>query len=298
MALQALKHAARRHLRGDSLPDALVLLTRFVRHHRRLPKLLHPERLTDKILRRILFDRDRRLCIMADKYAVRDFVRERVGDGVLPDLLHVTTDPDTIPFDQLPDRFVVKPTHGANWVRVVRDKSSLDRAELIRTCKGWLAQNYHGVTREWAYKHVPPRIIVEELIDDGHGVTPHDYKLFTFHGRTEYILVVMGRFEDRGFAVMTPDWQPVDVVWPAVGKRRDAERPPHLSQMLEIAQKLGHDTPFARIDFYDTERKLYFGEMTMTPGGAFDIYEPREFDLTIGRHWRMRPRRGRAVTAA
>ena len=278
----------RRWLESGSQPSGVVLLSRFVACHRRLPNLLRPRRFTDKILHRILFDRAPRLRVMADKFRVRDYVRARGCEALLPELLHVTTDPTTIPFDDLPRRFVIKPSHGANWVRVVSDKSTLDRDEMIRICNGWLSQNYYDTTREWGYDGITPRILVEELIDDGNGATPHDYKLFVFDGRAEFILVVMGRFAERFHVLMTRSWRPVDVVWPACGARRvDVAPPPHLDAMLRAAERLGADIDFARIDFYDTERKLFFGEMTMTPGCGLDRYDPPSFDLTLGRFWRL-----------
>ena len=286
--VKLLKSSCRRLLNrfsSDWVPDRPLLVWRYIARHRRLPNLVRPTRFTEKILRRIMFDRRPILAVMADKFAVREHVRQRVGEHLLPELLHVTTDPRTIPFDTLPEKFVVKPTHGANWVRVVTDRSLVDRRELIATCQGWLRQNYHAVTREWAYRNVTPRIVVEELIDDGNGITPHDYKLFVFNGRTEFILVIMGRFEERSHAVLTPDWQPVDVIWPYTGRPGTAAPPPHLAEMLRAAEQLGCDMDFVRIDFYDTPEKLFFGELTATPGCSLERWEPASFDRTLGSYW-------------
>ena len=125
----------------------------------------------NKVLHRILFDRRAVLTQVADKAAVRDYVEARLGRQLLPERYYITIDPDTIPFDKLPDRFVVKRTHGSGWVQIVTDKSTLDRATLIETCRGWLRQSYYEATREWVYKNIEPRIIVEQFIDDG-GVNP------------------------------------------------------------------------------------------------------------------------------
>ena len=288
--ISVLKTIRRRLLsiRGDWVPDKPMLLWRHVARHRRVPNLFRPKRFNEKILARIMFDRRPILSTMADKYAVRDHVRARIGNAALPRLLHVTNDPRTIPFDTLPASFVVKPTHGANWVRVVHDKSALDRGELIAACNGWLGQNYHAITRERAYRNVPPRILVEELVDDGRGKTPNDYKLFVFNGRTEFILVVMGRFEERSHVMMTPDWRPVDVTWVFAGRRGPPPPPPpHLSGMLEAATRLGQDLDFARIDFYDTPEKLFFGELTATPGCGLERCEPASFDRVLGAHWQL-----------
>jgi hypothetical protein len=136
---------------------------------RRIPECRQPRNFNEKLLYRILFDRRAVLTQIADKAAVRSYVENRLGPQILTKLYYLTDRPDTIPFDQLPDRFVVKPTHGSNWVQIVTDKSALDRAALIEICKGWLSQNYYEITREWVYKNIEPRIMVEEFIDDGTG---------------------------------------------------------------------------------------------------------------------------------
>jgi hypothetical protein len=111
----------------------------------------------------MLFDRRAVLTQIADKAAVRSYVESRLGPQVLPKLYYLMTRPNTIPFDQLPDRFVVKPTHGSGWVQIVTDKSELDRAALIETCTGWLNQNYYEITREWVYKNIEPRIVSGDI---------------------------------------------------------------------------------------------------------------------------------------
>jgi hypothetical protein len=110
----------------------------------------------------------------------------------------LTTRPDAIPFDDLPDRFVVKPTHASGWVQLVTNKATLERAALIALCEDWLKRSYYEEQWEQVYKHVEPRIIVEEFIDDGSGAALNDYKLFVFDGTVEMIQVDVGRFTDGG----------------------------------------------------------------------------------------------------
>ena len=270
---------------GRALPDWLVVAARYRRCHRRLPNLLRPTTFNEKVLHRILFDRRTWMTMVADKHRVRDHVARRLGEHLLPKLLWATDDPETIPFASLPERFVVKPSHGSGWVRVVHDKAALDRAELIRTCSLWLGRNYYDLTREWIYKDVPPRILIEEFIDDGSGGAPHDYKLFVFGGRVAFILVTMGRFGARAHMMLDRDWNPVDVTLAYSRERRAVPPPPHLREMIEAAEILGQDLEFVRVDFYDTAARLYFGEMTATPGCGLDRFEPESFDRTLGSFW-------------
>jgi hypothetical protein len=159
------------------LPDWCVPLWEWRKTHGAFPKIIRPVTFNEKVLQRNLFDRRAVLTQLADKAAVRSYVEQRLGPEILPKLYYLTSRPDTIPFDELLDRFVVKPTHGSGWVQLVSDKSTLDRAALIELCSDWLKRSYYKETREQVYKHIEPRIIVEELIDDGSGAAPNDYKL-------------------------------------------------------------------------------------------------------------------------
>ena len=145
------------------LPSWLLLLRRYRKLHGVFPNLLRPGTLNEKILYRMLFDRRPILRWLADKAAVRPYVEARLGPGALPKLYWLGRRPGEIPFDALPDRFVVKPTHGSGWVRIVRDKAALDRRALVAECERWLKQSYYEITREWVYKGIVPEILVEEL---------------------------------------------------------------------------------------------------------------------------------------
>jgi len=140
----------------------------------------------------MVFDRNPIWTQLQDKPAARKYVEARIGGDVLPRLNWVTKDPSDIPFDTRPERFAVKPSHGAGWYHMVREKARLNRQELIDVCRSWLGRNYYDVAREWAYKHIDPRILVEEYIDDGTGPDPIRYKLYTFHGSVGVIYVGAG----------------------------------------------------------------------------------------------------------
>ena len=276
-----------------ALPDWLVMLVRYHKSHGTLPRLLRPQTFNEKVLHRILFSRSAWMATVADKLAARDFVEQRVGAAMLPKLHAVTTEPATIPFDRLPNRFVAKPTHGSGWVEMVPDKAALDRASLVRTCERWLATNYYDLTREWSYRHVPPRIMVEEMINDGTGSAPSDYKLFVFDGRVELVLVTMGRFGARAHVAVDRGWNEVDVTFAYSAERRRVPPPPHLTQMVEAAETLGRGLDFVRVDFFDTPDRLVFGELTATPGCGMDPFEPRSFDAQLGSFWTLSTNRGR-----
>ena len=269
-------------------PDSVVQIWKWRKAHGVFPHIFRPVTFSEKVLHRNLFERREEFTQIADKAAVRSYVERRLGPAILPKLYHLTDDPDSIPFDELPPRFVVKPTHGSGWVQVVTDKSTLDRAALIATCADWLKRSYYKESREIVYKNVEPRILVEELIDDGNGATPNDYKIFVFGGSVEYIQADLNRFDNHKQLLYSPAWKKLDVRYVSDDINGDVERPPHLREMIEAAEMLGRDWDFIRADFYDTAGGLYFGEITLTPNEGCVRFRPREFDDYLGSLWKAR----------
>ena len=276
------------------LPEFVLTTIMSVRGYRArfgvFPNILGPRTYNEKILHRILFDRRPILQTLQDKYAVRRYISERGLSDILPRLHWVTQTPSDIPFDDLPRRFVVKPTHGSGWYALIYDQTAMDRARLIAECDAWLRQNYYDSYREWAYKHIEPRILVEEYIDDGTGPYPLRYRLGVFGGRVGIVEVNVGKQgENASFYTPSPwtrlaarfaDYETLDRPIPA---------PWHLAEMIRHAEILAADLDFVRVDMFDTPEKPYFGEMTITPGAGRLPFVPREFDLYLGSLWQTQP---------
>ena len=158
-----------------------------------LPSFHHPATFTERVHAKKLFDRNPLLTITADKYAVRDFVCQRIGVQHLTTLFGVALDPVDLHYDRLPRSFVAKASHGNNATLIVRDKASLDWAGAKTTMRRWLDNNWYRYNKEWAYLNIPPRIIVEEFLDDC-GQPPPDYKFFVFSGKVRLVQVDVARF--------------------------------------------------------------------------------------------------------
>ena len=273
------------------LPEFVVILVTIMRRYKRrfgvFPNVVRPETFNEKVLCRMLFDRRPILTKLADKYAVRNYVKQRVGEHVLPEWYAVTTNPSTIPFDDLPDEFVVKPTHGSGWVYLVPDKALLNKRELIDTCHLWLNQNYYYVDREWVYQHIQPRIVVEEFIHDGFGPVPRDYRLFVFDGKVALIRVDAGRGDDRRWSHYGRSWDKLDVPCRFKDIEGGVVPPKHLDDMVRCAEILGAGLDFVRVDMYHTQDRMYFGEITTTPvAGMLGAY-PDEFNRYLGTLWKL-----------
>jgi hypothetical protein len=263
------------HTVGAVVPGSEFVFIAFqaMRGHKRnfgvYPSLIRPKTFNEKVLHRMVFDRRPILIQLQDKYAARDYVREKLGEHILPRLYWLTKTPADIPFDDLPSRFVVKANHGSGWIRLVPDKTTLNRHELIDACNSWLRWNYYWPSREWAYRTIEPRVMVEKFISDGTVPAPTDYKFYVFGGRAHMIQVDAGRFgphHRREF--YRTSWDRLNVAT----QSRTSEllpRPPHLHEMVECAEKLANGLDFLRVDLYDAGQ-VYFGEMTIYPyaGGA------------------------------
>jgi hypothetical protein len=268
-------------------PESAIIAWSAMRRHKRTlgvyPNLIRPRTFNEKVLCRILFDRRPLLTTLQDKYAVREYVRNKLGDGVLPRLHWVTTSPADLPFDKLPDRFVVKPTHSSGSYRLVPDKARLDKQELIDTCSAWLARNYYYIHREWAYKHIEPRIVVEEFISDGTGPAPMDYKFYVFGGRVHLISAETGRPGELRQDYYGSSWVKLDLTtgFKPIG---GVPRPEHFDELIRSAEILGDGLDFLRVDLYDAGR-VYFGELTVYPNAGGKAFVPRTWDRHLGELW-------------
>ena len=171
-----------------ALPDKIALKVQFFQVHGFLPDLANPTTFSERIQHRKLFDRDQLLPLFADKAEMKHLVADIVGDIAFTPKTHwVGTDITAVDFNSVPRPFVVKPTHLCGYVRFFGEGDSLDVGSLADECRSWLKTQYGTHLREWLYRGIPPRILVEEML--GEGAVPPDYKLLVFGGKVEYIQV-------------------------------------------------------------------------------------------------------------
>ncbi len=272
-----------------------MLVARYVSYFRRLPRFAQPRTFTEKLLIRLLFDRDPRLITFADKVAVRDYVNAKLGGVMnLTTLYAVIDEPSLIRDLTLPDQFVMKPNHLSHAIKIVKKGEPVDRVELEALARSWLSQNY-GIERgEWAYRGIPPRVMFEEFLDvDGHS--PVDYKFHCFDGRPRWITVIGGRFwsnltcdlYDIDFRLL-----PIQVDYPR-SLAPQVEPPPNFDQMLEIAAKLSTGVDHVRVDLYSVGGRIVFGELTNYPGAGLLKFDPPIWDFTFGEYWSLPDYRAR-----
>jgi hypothetical protein len=231
-----------------------------------------------------LYDRKSRYTLMVDKYEVRKYVKETIGEECLMPLLGVYDSYDEIDFDSLPNKFVLKASHASGNVFICKDKAEIDHAALRNTTNAWVNRNYYWLNREWPYKNVKPRLVIEEYISDKSGKALKDYKIFCFSGEPRVIQVNSEKEKDIFFINhFNLEWGEIEL--PRIKSKKNPltpAKPKNLGRMLEICRLLSKDIPFLRVDLYETEKGIFFGETTFYPMAGFLDFADPEDDYLLG----------------
>lgn len=244
-------------------------------------RLKSPKTFNEKIIWLKLNYRHPQAALFADKLAVREEVRRRVGENVLARLLGSWERAEDIKFTDLPAAYVLKSNHASGQTAVIADSTQIDVEALRRRAAGWLAVDYGREGGEYQYSMISPKIIAEEHLGRG-GDPPADFKFFCFGGHPRLVQVDLDRFGSHRRAYFDPSWMqlPFTVFYPRFEGELPA--PPHFERMLEIARLLSAGSPFLRVDLYGLPDGPRFGELTLHPNGGFEPFLPAEWDARIG----------------
>ena len=209
--------------------------------------------------------------LCADKYRVREYVRNNVGDHILNKLIGVFNTPEEIEWGILPNQYVIKCTHGAGYNIIVDNKNNLDIIKTKNTLHRWLKEKYGNKFFELHYNEIHPKIIIEKYLSSLHSTLPIDYKIYCFNGKAKIILVVTGRGEHTiCYDYFDSDWNELNIGIQSQKSHKKIEKPTDINNMLLYAEKLSTPFPFVRVDFYEINGKCIFGELTFTPCGNMD----------------------------
>lgn len=224
---------------------------------------------------------------LVDKYEVRQVIKEKIGDGYMFPLYGVWNSYDDIDFDKLPNEFVLKCTHDSGSVKIIHNKAEINHKVLGKFFENRLKVNPFNLGREYPYKDVPPRIIAEKFM--GEGKMPLDYKFFCFHGEPIIMFVASERETDCKHTVFDMDFNRVKEIDFYVHNASTVElkKPVHFEQMKELSRELSKDIPFVRIDFYEIDGQVYFGEYTFFPAGGFYLFKPDSYEKKLGSYLKI-----------
>ena len=258
----------------NDMPDREYLQRRFRAELGRDLCLDNPRTFNEKLQWLKLYNRKPEYTMMVDKYKVREYIAQELGEEYLIPLLGVWDDPDEIDFDALPDQFVLKCNHNSGTgMCICKDKSKLDIPKVKAELRKGLKENYYIKHREWPYKDVPRKIIAEKyLTNDGDESELSDYKVLCFNGKAKLIEIHRGRFSKYHTQdFYDTEWNKTAFEQPGLSlSDENMERPPFADKMLELSEKLAEGIPHVRIDWYYTGGRLKFGEITFYDGAGFD----------------------------
>jgi hypothetical protein len=282
---RALATAAYRRLKCCG-PDVLFVWLSHRRRVGRFPNLASPVTYNEFILRRCLHP-EPRWTTLADKLAVREYVKERFGEKYLVPLIAVPETFTSSVFDALPASFVMKANHGSGFVKIVRDKSQTSYEVLRRLADRWITTNYYCQSRERHYRTIKPRIYFETLLVAADGGVPADVKMNVFgegpDGPIIHTAVLTDRFGDARGDVYDAKWNRIDVAlghYPrSIG---GVPQPENWSEMIDIATRLADGLGHVRVDLYNVAGRIYFGELTFTPGAGVFPFHPDRVDYEWG----------------
>lgn len=245
--------------------------------------LKNPLTFNEKLQWLKLYDRKPEYSIYVDKFEVRKYITGTIGEDFLIPLIGVYKSVDDILWNELPKRFVIKCTHGSGSNIICWDKDNLNIKKAKKKLNKWMKKSWYWFGREWPYKAVKPRIIIEEYMTDETGIQLKDYKIFCFNGEPKLIQVDFDRFIDHKRNLYTIDWEYINarIAYPNCANIL-IPKPKSLDKMLDIARKLSKNIPHVRVDLYSVEDKIYFGEMTFFHGSGFEQFEPESFARKMG----------------
>ena len=217
----------------------------------------------------------------ADKVEVREYVSEVIGSEYLVPLIGIYENARDIDFDKLPNQFVIKANHGSGWNLICTNKDDLNWSKELSKLNKWLSRNAFYVSIEWQYKNIKPRLICEKLL----GYDIKDYKIFCNNGNALFVQVDSDRFTNHTRSIYDSEWNELDICI-RYDKITPKANPPHnLKEMLSLASKLSEPFKICRVDFYEVESKIYFGEITLFPGGGQEPFHNYEQDLKFGSYF-------------
>ena len=266
------------------IPDKLYLKFIYKIKIGKSLNLKNPKTFNEKLQWLKLYDRNPLYTKLVDKYEVKDYVANIIGKEHVIPTIGVYDSFDDINFEKLPKQFVIKCTHDSGGLVIVKDKNKLDIEKAKKKINKSLKKNYYYCGREWPYKNVKPRIIIEKYMEDNKTKELRDYKFFCFDGKMKFFKIDFNRLTYHqanyynkngillkfGEKVCPPDYE------------KKLEMPINLKRMIKLAETLSENIPFLRVDFYEINGGVYFGELTFFPASGFGKFVPSNWDEKIG----------------
>lgn len=245
--------------------------------------LAEPKSFNEKLQWLKLYNRKSEYTTMVDKIAVKDYIEKKIGNEYLIPTIGVYDKFSDINFEKLPSKFVIKCNHDSGGIVICKDKDNFNYKSAKKIIRKSFNRNYYYYGREWPYKNIKPAILIEELLENKGQKDLHDYKFFCFNGEPKFIQVDFNRYVNHQKNVYDINWKLLNLEFNyPMNAEYDIKKPSNFQKMLEISKKLSLDIPFVRVDFYEVEKKMYFGEITFFPASGFGKFRPEEWNYKLG----------------
>jgi hypothetical protein len=266
------------------LDDTSFTRIQFLYKFRRLPRLNNPITFNEKLQWLKLNYRDPLITKCANKSTVREYVCNQYSDDILiPQIAEFSSGSD-FKLSEMPKQFVIKAAHASGWNYICKDKHEADEASIRGLIDTWVISDFSIMGREAMYRGSKRVVVCENFLTGGNGVVPRDYKFFCFHGEPRFVQVDYDRFSGHSRTLYNMDWMKLPCEYEYHFGPDESGHPPELfNQMIDIARRLSTPFPFVRVDLYDSEGKVWFGEMTFCPEKACGRFNPPTYDEQFGK---------------
>lgn len=266
------------------IPDRIYLQIVYFKHFRRFINFNNPKTFNEKIQWLKLNYRNEEYTKLVDKYRVKQYITKLIGEEYVIPTLGVWNNVDDIDFKSLPEKFVLKCNNDSGGIVICKNKKDFDEAKAKSFLKERLKNNGYWYGREWPYKNVKPCIIAEKYMEDSISKDIKDYKFFCFNGSMEFFDIDIDRFIEHraNYYDRNGNFLPFGKTYCPPDYTKKIEMPKNLDKMIELAETISHNTVLSRIDFYEIDRQVYFGEITFYPGSGFSPFTDEKWDYKLG----------------
>lgn len=267
------------------LPDRIYIQLNYFARFKKFANLETPKTYNEKINWLKLNVKNPLYTKLVDKYEVKSYVGNIIGSQYIIPTLQVYDDVDSIDFDALPEQFVLKCTHDSEGLVICKDKTSLNIDKAKKKLRRALKQNFFYIGREYPYKNVKPRIIAEPYLEDNIYNELRDYKFFCFDGEPKFMFVISNRMNDAKIDYFDLNFKHLDTRQKYENADQKIEKPINFDKMIELSRTLSKKLGHVRVDFYEVNGKIYFGELTFYHFSGFMPFEPAKWDEIFGEYF-------------
>ncbi|MFA0110273.1 ATP-grasp fold amidoligase family protein [Vibrio breoganii] len=260
----------------------------YFRRFGRFPNLNKPVSFNEKMQRYKITNRSSLLTVAADKLQSKKMVESICLDDIyIPKTIWETSNVEDImelDLTSLPKNYVFKANHTSQTIHIIRDSNHLSKSLMMKDASSWMKHDQATVLGEWAYKNIPPKVFIEEFLDfQGHE--PDDYKFFVYHGKVHFIQLDQDRFSNHKRNMFDSQWNDLGFDYSYPRKIPVPAKPVYLDKMVDIAEKIGKQFEFVRVDLYWFKDRVTFGELTIYPGAGYEKFPSKDLDLLFGEPW-------------